>query len=129
MDVKSLTPDMLFRVYTQCPEDPVTMVLDVRQQKDFSKRHILQAYCVRLSANGKALLVCCILQSAYVICLQSFYEQDCLIVVLSAGLLQKHLHIQVVARLLVRPEKIPVSCLCPPLPIFWPDFSPGSVGC
>lgn len=46
----------LRQVYTACPDDPKTLFLDVRPQKDFKRGHLALAYCVRLSANGAALL-------------------------------------------------------------------------
>jgi hypothetical protein len=55
--VKTLTADMLFRVFTACPGDPHTLILDVRPKNEYAKKHILLSYCVRVSANGKALLV------------------------------------------------------------------------
>ncbi len=57
MDVKTITPDGLFRLFTACPDDAKTFVLDVRPQKEFQKSHIMQSYCIRLAANGQALLV------------------------------------------------------------------------
>lgn len=57
MEVKTITTDGFFRVFTACPNDPKTFILDVRPQKEFVKQHVMQAYCIRLAANGKALLV------------------------------------------------------------------------
>lgn len=57
MEVKTITTDGFFRVFTACPQDPKTFILDVRSQKDFVKQHVMQAYCIRLAANGRALLV------------------------------------------------------------------------
>lgn len=57
MEVKSITPDGLFRLFTACPDDTKTFILDVRPQKEFQKAHIMQSYCIRLAANGQALLV------------------------------------------------------------------------
>lgn len=57
MEVKSITPDGLFRLFTACPDDPKTFILDVRPQKEFQKSHIMQSYCIRLAANGQALVV------------------------------------------------------------------------
>ena len=57
MDVKSVTTDGLFRLFTACPNDTKTFVLDVRPYKEFQKSHIMQSYCIRLAANGQALLV------------------------------------------------------------------------
>ncbi len=57
MEIKTLTLDGFFRVFTSCPQDPKTFILDVRSQKEFAKQHVMQAYSIRLAANGKALLV------------------------------------------------------------------------
>jgi hypothetical protein len=57
MEVKTITSDGFFRVFTACPQDPKTFILDVRSHKEFAKQHIMQAYSIRLAANGKALLV------------------------------------------------------------------------
>ena len=61
MEVKSITPDGLFRLFTACPDDPKTFILDVRPQKEFQKSHIMQSYCIRLAANRQALLVSTVL--------------------------------------------------------------------
>ncbi len=57
MEAKAVDVDTIFRYFTACPEDLPTLLLDLRPNKDFKKRHVNQAYNVRLSANGKALLV------------------------------------------------------------------------
>ena len=57
MEVKTITLDGFFRVFTSCPQDPKIFILDVRSQKEFAKYHVMQAYSIRLAANGKALLV------------------------------------------------------------------------
>eukprot|EP00884_Botryococcus_braunii_P013251 jgi/Botrbrau1/21927/Bobra.0249s0051.1 len=54
--VHTIGAENIFRTFTACPGDPHTLILDVRPLKDYSKKHILQSYNVRLSANGKALL-------------------------------------------------------------------------
>ena len=59
MEVKTVTTDGLFRLFTACPNDTKTFVLDVRPYKEFQKSHIMQSYCIRLAANGQALLVGC----------------------------------------------------------------------
>lgn len=58
MEVKSL-PDAspIFRCFSACQNDPKTLLLDVRPQKQFHKLHIALSYNIRLSANGRALLV------------------------------------------------------------------------
>lgn len=53
----SVDTEYLFRLFTKCPDDPVTLVLDTRAYKLFKRRHVLLAYCVRLSANERALVV------------------------------------------------------------------------
>ncbi len=68
MDVKTVSADVIFRVFTACPGDVSTLILDVRGYKEFSKKHVIGSYCIRLSANGKVLLVrphtqCCLFQA------------------------------------------------------------------
>lgn len=55
MEVKSVDADAIFRVFTACPNDVKALILDVRPHKEFKKSHITQAFCVRLSSNGKVL--------------------------------------------------------------------------
>lgn len=57
MEVKSASAENVFQVYTALSNDPKTYVLDIRPQKEFKQLHMLQAYSVRLSANGRAVLV------------------------------------------------------------------------
>lgn len=66
MEVKTITTDGFFRVFTACPNDPKTFILDVRPQKEFVKQHVMQAYCIRLAANGKALLVIIINKRSFI---------------------------------------------------------------
>lgn len=47
--------DGIFKVFTACPNDPKTLLLDVRPRKDFKKGHIIQAFNPRLATNGKFL--------------------------------------------------------------------------
>ncbi|KAK9816993.1 hypothetical protein WJX72_007967 [[Myrmecia] bisecta] len=56
MEVKTATPERIFRVFTACPNDTRTLIVDVRHAKEYKKLHILSAYNVRLAANGKTLL-------------------------------------------------------------------------
>ncbi|KAK9809657.1 hypothetical protein WJX73_001361 [Symbiochloris irregularis] len=56
MEVKSASAEDVFQVYTALFTDPKTYVLDLRPQKEFRTLHMLQAYSVRLSANGRAVL-------------------------------------------------------------------------
>ena len=45
MEVKSIAADALFRAcFTYCPQDSRTLLLDVRSQKAFKRKHILQVY-------------------------------------------------------------------------------------
>ncbi len=53
---KGIDASAIFRaVYTACPNDPTTLLLDVRPNKEYKKRHINQAFNVRLSSNGQVL--------------------------------------------------------------------------
>lgn len=56
MEAKPLEADAIFRLFTACPNDPRTYILDVRPQKEFARCHVLAAYSARLSADGSALL-------------------------------------------------------------------------
>ncbi|KAL0049954.1 hypothetical protein WJX82_001575 [Trebouxia sp. C0006] len=57
MDVRSIAADALFRAcFTGCPLDPKTLLLDVRAAKVFKRKHILQAFCVRVTASAETLL-------------------------------------------------------------------------
>lgn len=49
--------DAIFRVFTACPNDVKTLVLDARAQKHFKRLHVAGSYSVRVSSDGKALLV------------------------------------------------------------------------
>ena len=57
MEVATATAETILRVFTACPADTRTLLLDVRPNKDFKKKHVLLAYSIRLAANGKTLLV------------------------------------------------------------------------
>ena len=57
MDVASATAETILRVFTACTGDTRNLLLDVRPNKDFKKKHVLLAYNIRLAANGKTLLV------------------------------------------------------------------------
>jgi len=45
-------------VFTACQGDPKTLILDVRSSKEYARKHVMQAYNIRLAASGAALLVC-----------------------------------------------------------------------
>ncbi len=55
--VSSCDVDDLFRLFTLPPEEfsKQYLVLDLRDQKHYKKLHVNQAFCVRLSSNGKVL--------------------------------------------------------------------------
>eukprot|EP00879_Flechtneria_rotunda_P027734 GHRR01029724.1.p1 GENE.GHRR01029724.1~~GHRR01029724.1.p1 ORF type:complete len:223 (+),score=59.61 GHRR01029724.1:1121-1789(+) len=55
MEARTVDADGIFKVFTACPNDPKTLILDVRPYKEFKKKHINQAYCIRVSTNGKVL--------------------------------------------------------------------------
>lgn len=57
MEIRSASAEEVFQVYSSGATDPKTYVLDIRPQKEFKALHMLQAYSVRLSANGRAVLV------------------------------------------------------------------------
>jgi len=56
MEAAAADADAVFRLYTACAGDPRTLIVDVRPAKAFKRGHLLQAYCVRASADGGALL-------------------------------------------------------------------------
>jgi hypothetical protein len=57
LEARSVGADALFRAaYASCPADPKVLLLDVRPYSKFKKGHAALAYCVRLSADGGALL-------------------------------------------------------------------------
>lgn len=55
MEAKSVDVHGIFKVFTACPDDIRTLLLDVRPNKDFKKLHVNQAYNVRVSTNGRVL--------------------------------------------------------------------------
>ncbi|GAX75987.1 hypothetical protein CEUSTIGMA_g3430.t1 [Chlamydomonas eustigma] len=55
--------DAIFRVFTACPHDVKTLIVDVRQSKHHKRLHINQSYNIRLASDGKALVDQC--QSKY----------------------------------------------------------------
>ena len=57
MEVKSCAADAILRVFTACPQDIRTIVMDVRGYKQFAKGHVAGSFSVRVSSNGAALLV------------------------------------------------------------------------
>jgi hypothetical protein len=57
MDAKKVDAHAVFRAFTACPDDPKTLILDVRANKDFKKKHVCLSYNVRLSTNGRVLAV------------------------------------------------------------------------
>ncbi|KAL6767969.1 hypothetical protein ACKKBF_B37295 [Auxenochlorella protothecoides x Auxenochlorella symbiontica] len=56
MEVRSCAHDAIFRTFTRCGEDPLTLLVDLRPAKEFLKRHIALSYCIRLTSNGQALV-------------------------------------------------------------------------
>ncbi|GFR47235.1 hypothetical protein Agub_g8919, partial [Astrephomene gubernaculifera] len=55
MDAKSADADFIFRIFTACQHDILTIVIDTRPHKEFKQCHIAGAFCVRLSSNGQVL--------------------------------------------------------------------------
>jgi rhodanese-related sulfurtransferase len=56
VEAKSVDAEALLKVFTAGPNDPRVFLLDVRPLKQYKRGHLIHAYCVRLSANGEALL-------------------------------------------------------------------------
>lgn len=55
MEPKRVESEAVLRKYTRLPKDRKCLILDVRPQKEFKRRHLLLSYCIRLTSNGKAL--------------------------------------------------------------------------
>ncbi len=58
METRGVGLENILRVFTACPHDVRTLLVDVRDYKAYKKLHVMQAFNVRLAANEKALLVC-----------------------------------------------------------------------
>ena len=59
MDVKTVDANAVFRAgFTRCKDDTQTLILDIRNKKEFAKQHVALAYNIRLTAKGDTLLVC-----------------------------------------------------------------------
>lgn len=58
LEVRSIDADSVFRVFTRTEKDATRLILDVRDNKEFKKQHILLAYNIRLSAGGNNLADC-----------------------------------------------------------------------
>jgi len=56
MNVTKIPADVLFRVFTACEGETQTLILDIRPLKEFKKKHIANAFSIRLAANGETLL-------------------------------------------------------------------------
>ncbi len=56
---RTVAADAVFRIFTACPTDPRTLILDVRDKKHFDRGHIAGAYCIRVPSNGATLLGGC----------------------------------------------------------------------
>lgn len=56
MDVQKASIEDVFKKYTRLSRERKCFVIDVRPYKDWKRRHLLLSYCIRLSANGKALV-------------------------------------------------------------------------
>ena len=49
--------DAIFRIFTACPHDVKTLILDVRHMKCHKRLHLNQSYSIRLASDGKTLVV------------------------------------------------------------------------
>ena len=56
MEARRLELQDIFRKYTRLPRDKACFIIDVRPQSAFKRHHLLLSYCVRLTADGKALV-------------------------------------------------------------------------
>ncbi|KAI3430229.1 hypothetical protein D9Q98_004826 [Chlorella vulgaris] len=54
--VKTLDADAIFRSFTACPDDPKTLIVDVRPRNRWEKGHIAGSYCIRKPSSGETLL-------------------------------------------------------------------------
>jgi hypothetical protein len=57
MELKRSDAHGVFRAFTACPADAKVLIVDLRSNKEFKKKHVCLAYNIRLSANGKVLAV------------------------------------------------------------------------
>ena len=58
MEVKTVDANAIFRAgFTRCKDDTQTLILDVRNKKEFGKQHVALSYNIRLTAKGDTLLV------------------------------------------------------------------------
>ena len=55
MEPKRIDNEGIFRKYTRLKQDRCCLIIDVRPQKEFKRRHLLLSYCIRLTSDGKAL--------------------------------------------------------------------------
>jgi rhodanese-related sulfurtransferase len=54
--VKTLDADAIFRSFAACPDDPKTLIVDVRPRNRWEKGHIAGSYCIRKPSSGETLL-------------------------------------------------------------------------
>ena len=57
MEVARIDCDALFRVFTACGTDQRALIFDARPHKQFSKRHVANAFCVRVSTAAPPVLL------------------------------------------------------------------------
>lgn len=54
--VTTVDADAVFRLFTACPTDIRTLIIDVRDKKKWDKGHIAGSYCIRKPGSGDTLL-------------------------------------------------------------------------
>jgi hypothetical protein len=56
MEAHKIPLDAVFAKYTRLAKDKPCLILDVRSEKHFKRRHLLLSYCIRLASTSSALL-------------------------------------------------------------------------
>ncbi len=59
VEIKSVPISAVLHAFTYCvplEEQPLPLLLDLRDNKAFKKEHVMQSYCIRLGGEGRALL-------------------------------------------------------------------------
>lgn len=57
MECVSVDADWIFEVFTRGSRETAVFILDVRPYKFFKRRHIIHAYCIRVTADKTILAV------------------------------------------------------------------------
>ena len=57
MEAKRVDVAGVFKAYDRCSSDLRVLVVDVRANKEYKKKHLCLSYNIRLSTNGRVLAV------------------------------------------------------------------------